>query len=117
MDAYEAGKPMYFATPPVNLIRAYRQALLEITQGPVTLEERFALHTEAKNRIKGAITNLGLEIVPKYDSVAANGMSAVSPRAVRYHLSELVLTSLVDRFICLMVWVWQILSLGWRHEV
>ena len=32
MNAYETGKPMYFATPPVNLIRAYYTSLKQITQ-------------------------------------------------------------------------------------
>ncbi|TCD65905.1 hypothetical protein EIP91_002020 [Steccherinum ochraceum] len=77
MNAYEAGKPMYFATPPVNLVRAYRQSLLEITGGPVSLEERFALHREAAERVKAAATKLGLKMVPASPSVAANGMSAI----------------------------------------
>jgi alanine-glyoxylate transaminase/serine-glyoxylate transaminase/serine-pyruvate transaminase len=33
MNAYEAGTPAYFATPPVNLIYAYRASLKLIVSG------------------------------------------------------------------------------------
>ncbi|THH27377.1 hypothetical protein EUX98_g6804 [Antrodiella citrinella] len=77
MNAYEAGKPMYFATPPVNLVRAYRQSLFEITSGNVSLQERFALHRETKARITAAVKELGLREVPQDKSISANGMSAI----------------------------------------
>jgi aspartate aminotransferase-like enzyme len=35
MNAYEAGTPAYFATPPVNLIYAYRAALKLIISGGI----------------------------------------------------------------------------------
>ncbi|KAI0077730.1 PLP-dependent transferase [Panus rudis PR-1116 ss-1] len=77
MQAYEAGKPMYFATPPVNLIRAYNASLQQITRGQVSLEERFRLHREASKRVKSAAEELGLKQVPKDIHYAANGMSAI----------------------------------------
>ena len=77
MNSYEARAPKYFATPPVNLIRAYRQSLLEITGTAVSLEQRFALHKETKDRFQAVITKLGLRELPQDRSVASNAMSAV----------------------------------------
>ena len=78
MNAYETGKPMYFATPPVNLIRAYYTSLKQITQAAPSVEERFKLHKEASKKVKDAVAELGLKEVPKDPYYAANGMSAVS---------------------------------------
>lgn len=95
MQAYEQGKPAYFATPPVNLIYAFHVSLKQIVEGSPSLEERFRLHREASSRIKKAVSDLGLKQVlrsciagllfwsttfqiPINDSVAANGMTAVS---------------------------------------
>lgn len=77
MEAYESGRPMYFATPPVNLIRAYHASLLRITKSSPSLEDRFKLHREASDRVKRAALDLGLKQVPLDGSIAANGMSAV----------------------------------------
>lgn len=63
MKAYESGNPAYFATPPVNLIYAFHESLKSITQGKVTLEERFRLHQEASEKIKKAAEDLGLKQV------------------------------------------------------
>ena len=52
MNAYESGTPAYFATPPVNLLYAYHQSLLQILRGSVSLERRFQLHKEVRERIK-----------------------------------------------------------------
>lgn len=89
MNAYETGKPMYFATPPVNLIRAYYTSLKQITQVAPSLEERFKLHKEASRRVKEAVAELGLKEVPKDPYYAANGMSAVcgiSIHSIRLYL-------------------------------
>lgn len=77
MEAYEAGKAAYFATPPVNLIYAFRTSLKQIVEGTPSLEDRFRLHRETSQRIKNAIKELGLTQVPANDSVAANSMTAV----------------------------------------
>ncbi|KAJ2934862.1 hypothetical protein H1R20_g2210, partial [Candolleomyces eurysporus] len=89
MKAYEAGNPAYFATPPVNLIYAYNASLKIITakrsasepKWPTEiitpLEERFALHKAASQKVKAAATELGLKQLPQVDEEAANGMSAL----------------------------------------
>ena len=82
MEAYEAGKPAYFATPPVNLICAYRASLTQILKSNVSLEERFKLHRQAAQRIRDAATALGLKLVPVDPYYTANGLSAVSWRLV-----------------------------------
>ncbi|KAA1468780.1 PLP-dependent transferase [Dentipellis sp. KUC8613] len=77
MKAYESGSAAYFATPPVNLIYAYHQSLLQLTKSNVSLDERFKLHTEASRRVKAAAAELGLKQVPVDPSAAANGMTAL----------------------------------------
>ncbi|CAE6454550.1 unnamed protein product [Rhizoctonia solani] len=77
MQAYEKGNPMYFATPPVNLIYAFHASLSSITKSQPSLEERFKLHKEASSRVKQAVSDLGLKLVPKDLAFAANGMTAV----------------------------------------
>lgn len=63
MQAYEAGKAAYFATPPVNLIYAFHASLRQIVEGKPSLQDRFRLHRETSQRIKKAITDLGLRQV------------------------------------------------------
>jgi alanine-glyoxylate transaminase/serine-glyoxylate transaminase/serine-pyruvate transaminase len=77
MKAYESGTGAYFATPPVNLIYAYRAALLSITKSSTSLQDRFRLHKEASARIKKATTELGLDLVSDI-AVSSNSMTAVS---------------------------------------
>ncbi|KAF8517978.1 PLP-dependent transferase [Hysterangium stoloniferum] len=77
MQAYEQGKPAYFATPPVNLIYALQASLTRIVRGSPSLADRFRLHQEISQRIKKALKDLGLQQVPFDDSIAANGMTAV----------------------------------------
>lgn len=77
MKAYETGAPAYFATPPVNLIRAFHASLTEITRGVPSLEERFQLHREAAKRIRDAAAELNLKLVPADPECTANGMTAV----------------------------------------
>lgn len=77
MKAYESGNPAYFATPPVNLIYAFHESLKSITQGKVTLEERFRLHREASEKIKKAAEDLGLKQLPLAPHLSANGMTAL----------------------------------------
>ncbi|KAF9054562.1 pyridoxal phosphate-dependent transferase [Panaeolus papilionaceus] len=81
MKAYESGNAAYFATPPVNLIYAFHASLQLITakadHSLPSVEARFALHKEASNRVKNAAKKLGLKQLPRQDSEAANGMSAL----------------------------------------
>lgn len=89
MNAYESGSPAYFATPPVNLFYAYHASLSLITgkrngsdsnlpsEVVVPLEERFALHKAASQKVKSAAKELGMGQLPQSDGEAANGMTAV----------------------------------------
>ena len=79
MKAYEAGTPAYFATPPVNLIRAYHASLTQILRSSVSLQERLQLHKEAAQRVRQAAKDLGLKLVPTDEYYTANGLSAVRP--------------------------------------
>lgn len=78
MQAYEKGSAAYFATPPVNLIYAYHQALSQIFDAPGSLEVRLQRHRETSARIKAAAKEIGLKSVPVNPANAANGMTAVS---------------------------------------
>jgi len=77
MKAYESGSALYFATPPVNLIRAYHESLSQITKASPSLDERFELHRETSRRIKAAAAELGLSQLPTRPEIAANGMTAL----------------------------------------
>lgn len=77
MKSYEDGTPAYFATPPVNLIYALAETLKTITQGPISLEDRFRIHKEASHRFKKEAEALGFKQVALDPSQAANGMTAV----------------------------------------
>jgi len=76
MQAYEKGNPMYFATPPVNLIYALHASLTRITKSTISLEERFSLHREASQKVKKALEELGAKQVPLDPYFSANGMTA-----------------------------------------
>lgn len=65
MRGYEEGKPLYFATPPVQLICALNVSLKEITSRPI--EERWAKNKEASVDFKQYVTNeLGLKQVSSH---------------------------------------------------
>ena len=92
MKAYEGGSAAYFATPPVNLIRAYHESLSQITKASPSLDERLERHCETSNRIKGAAAELGLSQVPASREIAANGMTAVG--TIKTPLTRLVFAHL-----------------------
>jgi len=77
MKAYERNTAAYFATPPVNLIYAYRASLTQITHGPVSLKGRFQAHKDASRRFKKFAEGLGFRNVPLSEEVSANGMTAL----------------------------------------
>ncbi|KAL0580593.1 hypothetical protein V5O48_001418 [Marasmius crinis-equi] len=77
MNAYESGKPAYFATPPVNLVYAYHASLKAITEASPSIEERFAIHRAVSGKFKDAAKALGLKQVPLSPEIAANGMTAL----------------------------------------
>lgn len=62
MRGYEQGKPVYFATPPVQLVCSLHASLKEITSKPI--EECWEKHQQASTDFKQFITNeLGLKLV------------------------------------------------------
>ncbi|OCK93904.1 PLP-dependent transferase [Cenococcum geophilum 1.58] len=75
MQNYEAKKPSYFATPSPQLIHALHTALTQILSRP--LGQRFADHRAASQKIKKAVTNLGLKQLATRPENQANGMTAV----------------------------------------
>jgi alanine-glyoxylate transaminase / serine-glyoxylate transaminase / serine-pyruvate transaminase len=76
MQAYESRKPMYFATPPVQLIYALQASLRMILKKP--LEERFAEHAKASDFVKDFVEKkLGLKTLPHSREDSANGMTAI----------------------------------------
>ena len=62
MEAYEARKPSYFGTPPVNLICALNISLGQILEEG--MENRFKRHQKLGDACKAAIKALGLRQVP-----------------------------------------------------
>jgi alanine-glyoxylate transaminase/serine-glyoxylate transaminase/serine-pyruvate transaminase len=75
MQNYEAKKASYFATPSPQLIHALHTSLTQILSRP--LAERFAVHRATSQRIKKAVTDLGLKQLASDPADQANGMTAV----------------------------------------
>ncbi len=74
MEAYEARKAAYFATPAVNLVYALHASLKQIlAEG---MEARFARHTAIQRASQAAIQALGLAQIPVSPDFAAHTMSA-----------------------------------------
>jgi alanine-glyoxylate transaminase/serine-glyoxylate transaminase/serine-pyruvate transaminase len=74
MEAYEARRPSYFGTPPVNLIWALNVSLGQIlAEG---MDARFARHRRLSAALKSAITALGMSQVPVAPDRAANTLTA-----------------------------------------
>lgn len=75
MQNYEAKKPSYFATPSPQLVHALHTALTQILKQP--LADRFKRHTEVSDKIKKAVTDLGLEVVATKPEDQAHAMTAI----------------------------------------
>jgi alanine-glyoxylate transaminase/serine-glyoxylate transaminase/serine-pyruvate transaminase len=75
MQAYEARKPAYFATPPTSLVMALRAGLAEILA--FGIEARFALHERGAAAIAAAWSALALRPVPTRKQNAAHTLSAL----------------------------------------
>ncbi|UZP42730.1 hypothetical protein NXS19_010546 [Fusarium pseudograminearum] len=75
MKNYEAKKPSYFATPSPQLVHALHTSLTQILSKP--LSERFQGHIEVSNKVKKAITDLGLKIVATKPEDQAHAMTAI----------------------------------------
>lgn len=75
MEAYEARKPYYFATPAVNLVAAYDVSLGKIlAEG---MEARFARHAKIAGAFRAAWKAMELRTVPVREELCANTLSAV----------------------------------------
>lgn len=74
MQAYEARKPSYFGTPPVNLIFALNVSLGQILKEG--MPARVARHIAISRACKAGITALGLSQVPLKPDYAAHTLTA-----------------------------------------
>ncbi len=74
MQAYEARKPAYFGTPPVNLIWALHVSLGQILEEG--MDARVSRHRRISAACKAALTALGLAQVPVSAARAATTLSA-----------------------------------------
>jgi alanine-glyoxylate transaminase/serine-glyoxylate transaminase/serine-pyruvate transaminase len=75
MQNYEAKKASYFATPSPQLIHALDTSLKQILSRP--LEQRFADHKAASQKVKKAVADLGLKQLASKPENQANGMTAI----------------------------------------
>jgi alanine-glyoxylate transaminase/serine-glyoxylate transaminase/serine-pyruvate transaminase len=75
MQAYEARKGAYFATPPTNLVAALAVGLREILEGG--MEARFALHQRGARAIRAAWSALGLRPLATRSENLAHTLSAL----------------------------------------
>ncbi|KAI9262145.1 pyridoxal phosphate-dependent transferase [Phascolomyces articulosus] len=75
MEAYEARKPAYFATPAVQLVYALHTSLKQIVAGGV--EARFAKHQQVAADFRKTVKDLGLKQVAQSEESSANGMTAI----------------------------------------
>ncbi len=75
MQAYEARKPAYFATPPTNLILALAVGLREILEEG--MDARFARHERGAAALRAAWGSLGLRPVPARGENSAHTLSAL----------------------------------------
>ena len=74
MQAYEARKPSYFGTPPVNLIFALNVSLQQIlTEG---MPARYARHVAISQACKAGVQALGLTQLPTQAEYAAHTLTA-----------------------------------------
>jgi alanine-glyoxylate transaminase/serine-glyoxylate transaminase/serine-pyruvate transaminase len=74
MKAYEAFKPSYYGTPPVNLIAALNVSLDQILDEG--MDVRFARHRQLSDAFKAAVTALGMKQVPVSADKTATTLTA-----------------------------------------
>lgn len=75
MEAYEAGKPSYFATPATSLIAALDASLAEIVGEGI--EAVWSRHQRVADQFRACWRELGLDLLPTAEAIAANTLSAV----------------------------------------
>lgn len=74
-QAYEAERPSYFATPPVQLVSALDASLGQLlVEG---MDARFARHVKLAQAFRAGMRALGLTFLPARDEVMAHALSAV----------------------------------------
>ncbi len=74
MEAYEARRPSYFGTPPVNLIWALNVSLGQILEEG--MDARFVRHRRLNEAFKAAVTALGMKQVPVSANKTATTLTA-----------------------------------------
>jgi len=74
MNAYADRKPSYFGTPAVNLVAALEVSLKIILEEG--MDARIKRHEKVAKAFREAFRSLGLKMIPQYDSVCANTLSA-----------------------------------------
>lgn len=77
MKSYEARKPQYFGTPPVQLIVALATSLRQLVCANGGMDERWTKHQKTNAHIKEFLKDRGLKLVPTKKEYEANVMSAV----------------------------------------
>jgi len=75
MQKYEAREASYFATPPVNLIRAQHVSLKRILS--VGMEQTFKLQAHMAQAFRAALTAMNLTVVPLDAKFCANTLTAI----------------------------------------
>ena len=75
MQAYEAQKPAYFATPAVSLVSALETSLAGIVKEG--MEARFTRHARIAAAFRAGFAALGLAMLPARESICASTISAV----------------------------------------
>lgn len=74
MQAYEEGRPSYFATPPINLIVGLEVSLqLMLSEG---MAKRLARHIAMAESFRDTMKTLGLKFIPLNEEVMAHTLSA-----------------------------------------
>lgn len=74
MQAYEEGKPSYFATPPVNMIYSLHESVKQILDEG--LEKRIRRHSIISKAVKEAVDALSLDCLPVSNEMAATTVTA-----------------------------------------
>lgn len=75
MKAYDSKTPLYFATPPPQLIHALHTSLSQILARPISAT--LDAHRTASRRVKSDLEALGLRQLASNPVNQANGMTAV----------------------------------------
>lgn len=77
IQAYEAGKPSYFATPAIQNIYSLLASLRQYATSSEQIEQRFQKHQETSDYVKDTFAKAGLKTVALERESSAHGMTAV----------------------------------------